>query len=62
MNKPICSVLDQDGNIFNIMGLAAAVLRKAGLREQIGKMYDEVQQTKSYNEALVVIGKYVELC
>ena len=32
--KPLCPLIGQDGNIFNLVGIAARTLREAGLRDQ----------------------------
>ena len=32
--KPDCPLIDQDGNVFNLVGLAARTLRENGMKEQ----------------------------
>ena len=34
VEKPPCPLIGQDGNIFNLVGIAARTLREAGLRDQ----------------------------
>ena len=34
VEKPLCPLIGQDGNIFNLVGIAARTLREAGLRDQ----------------------------
>ena len=34
VEKPSCPLIGQDGNIFNLVGIAARTLREAGLRDQ----------------------------
>ena len=59
--KPDCPLIGQDGNIFNLMGIAAQTLRRAGLAEQAKEMLDRVRESGSYYQALGVIGEYVNI-
>lgn len=49
------------GNIFYILGMAYSGLLKMGKREEAQKMSDRVKESGSYEEALKIIGEYVEL-
>ena len=49
------------GNIFNLMGIAAQTLRRAGLDDQAKEMLDRVRESGSYYQALGVIGEYVNI-
>ena len=57
----IIKVVGEDGNIFNIMGLAARAMKKAGLEEELKQMVEEASHTQSYEEAICKIGEFVEL-
>lgn len=60
--KPDCPLIGQDGNIFNLMGIASRTLRKNGLSEQATEMCSRIQETAgSYYEALNIIGEYVNI-
>ncbi|MGF7185282.1 hypothetical protein GGQ84_001368 [Desulfitispora alkaliphila] len=59
--KPRCKLSGKDGNLFNLMGVAARTLKKAGLKKEAKEMTDRVIQSKSYNEALRIIMEYVEV-
>lgn len=59
--KPVCKLIGQDGNIFNLLGIASRTLKRAGMREEAEKMGKEALNTTSYDEALSVIMKYVEV-
>ena len=59
--KPDCPLIGQDGNIFNLMGLAARTLREAGLDEQAKEMYDRIRELGCYDQALGIIGEYVNI-
>ena len=43
--KPKCPLIGQDGNIFNLMGIASKTLKRNGM----------------YDEALSIIDEYVEI-
>lgn len=61
MKKPKCKLSGQDGNIFNLVGVAKRALEKANMNEQAKEMTDRIFKSKSYNEALCIIMKYVEV-
>ncbi len=61
VTKPRCKLIGEDGNIFNLIGIAARTLRKAGLADKATEMSEKVMQSKSYEEALSVIMEYVEV-
>ena len=59
--KPDCRLIGEDGNIFNLMGLAARTLRRNGLAEQASEMTNRIHECGSYDEALCIIGEYVNI-
>ena len=59
--KPDCKLIGKDGNIYNLMGLAARTLRKNGLTEQATEMTERITACGSYDEALGIIGEYVNI-
>ena len=59
--KPDCKLIGEDGNIFNLMGLAARALRCNGLAEQAAEMTARIHACGSYDEALCIIGEYVNI-
>ena len=59
--KPDCPLIGQDGNIFNLMGIASQTLRENGMAEEAKQMQKEITQCKSYDAALNVIGQYVNI-
>ena len=59
--KPDCALIGQDGNIFNLVGIAARTLREHGLTDQAKEMKDRVFASGSYGEALCIIGEYVNI-
>lgn len=59
--KPDCPLIGQDGNIFNLMGIASRTLKQHGMSEEAKQMQQEITQCKSYDAALNVIGQYVNI-
>lgn len=59
--KPDCALIGQDGNIFNLVGIAAHTLREYGRKDQAKEMTDRVFASGSYGEALCIIGEYVNI-
>lgn len=60
--KPYCSLIEQDGNIFNLMGAASRTLREHGMGEQAKEMCYRITggNCHTYHEALCIINEYVE--
>ena len=59
--KPDCALIGEDGNIFNLMGIASRTLRENGLGDQAKEMSSRIMASGSYDEALCIIGEYVEI-
>ena len=59
--KPDCKLIGEDGNIFNLMGIASRILRQNGMAEEAVEMRDRIRASGSYDEALCIIGEYVNI-
>ena len=59
--KPDCVLCGEDGNIFNLVGVASRTLRKNDMAEQAEEMSERVFASGNYNEALGIIGEYVSI-
>ncbi len=59
--KPNCALIGQDGNIFNLMGIASRTLRQHGMRDEATEMCDRIRHSGSYDKALCIIGEYVNI-
>ena len=59
--KPKCALIGQDGNIFNLVGIASKTLKRNGMHEESKEMSNRVFSSHSYDEALCIIGEYVEI-
>lgn len=58
--KPTMTIAGQDGNIFAVMGTASRLLKAANQHDQAKEMTERVFASGSYQEALGIIGEYVE--
>ncbi len=59
--KPNCPLIGQDGNIFNLVGIAAKTLKRNGLSSEASEMTERVFNSGSYEEALGIIGEFVNI-
>lgn len=59
--KPDCELIGQDGNIFNLMGIASHTLKQNGMADEAKGMCGRVTKSGSYCEALSIIGEYVNI-
>lgn len=59
--KPDCPLIGQDGNIFNLVGIASRTLREHGQQEQAAELTSRVFASDSYGKALSIIGEYVNI-
>lgn len=59
--KPDCPLIGQDGNIFNLMGIASRTLKNNDMREEAAEMQKRVMNSSSYDEALCILGDYVNI-
>ncbi len=61
MAKPRCRLIGEDGNIFNLLGIASRTLKRVGMPDKAKEMWDRVTESKSYIQALAIISEYVEI-
>ena len=61
MKKPKVKLTGQDGNVFNLMGICSKALKKAGYPKKATEMTDKVFSAGSYDEALQIMMKYVDV-
>ena len=61
INKPDCKLIGEDGNIFNLMARAIKTLRENDLSEEAKEMRERITSSGSYDEALCIIGEYVNI-
>ncbi len=56
-----CQLIGEDGNIFNLLGKAMKTLKSNGMYDEAKEMKERVSSSSSYNEALNIIGEYVNI-
>ena len=61
--KPDCPLIGEDGNIFNLMGIASRTLKENGMGERAEVMWQRITggECHSYEEALMIIADYVNI-
>jgi hypothetical protein len=59
--KPKCKLIGEDGNIFNLIGIASRELKRAGMHTEAKEMSEKCMRSGSYSEALSIIMEYVEV-
>ena len=59
--KPDCALIGQNGNIFNLLGIASHTLKQNGMADEAKEMCSRVTSSGSYCEALNIIGEYVNI-
>ena len=60
--KPLCPLVGQNGNIFNLIGLASRTLLQNGIADEAKEMQNRIMggDCHSYEEVLRIISEYVE--
>ena len=60
--KPKCALIGEDGNIFNLMGIASQTLKRNGMEKEATEMRNRIRNgAKSYDDALMILQDYVEI-
>ena len=59
--KPDCPLIGENGNIYNLVGIASRTLKRNGLSDEASEMPEKVFGSGSYEEALGIIGEYVNI-
>lgn len=62
VNKPFVRLVGENGNIYNLIMLAGRALRLAGYKEKDEELKSRLDSCNSYDEALQLIGEYVDIC
>lgn len=60
--KITVKLIGEDGNIFNLMGICARELRRAGQKDVADELIKDITtNANSYEDALATIMKYVDV-
>jgi len=60
-SKPKCKLIGTDGNVFALVGKASRALKNAGLKEKAQELREKIFNCQSYDEALKILGDYVDI-
>ena len=47
--KPRCKLIDEDGNLFNLMWIASRTLKEDGMKDKADEMPEKITKSKSYS-------------
>lgn len=63
MGKPTCKLIGENGNIFNLMGIASRTLKESGLCDKAEEMCKRIMdgEATSYDDALRIVMEYIEI-
>lgn len=63
MDKPVCKLIGENGNIFNLLVIASRTLKENDFTSQAEEMSKRIMggEAHSYDEALRVIMEYVNI-
>jgi hypothetical protein len=59
--RPVAKMIGQDGNVFNLIGIASRALKKAGKIDEEKEMISRITKAGSYLEALAILTDYVRI-
>lgn len=59
--KPECKLIGENGNIFNLLAITRRTLLINNMYNESIEVVRRVTSSKSYDEALRIIGEYVEI-
>ncbi len=61
-DKPDCELIGQDGNVFNLIGIAQKTLRENRMDEEAEELFARINsEAGNYGQALCIIGEYVNI-
>lgn len=59
--KPDCALIGENGNIFNLIAIATRTLKTYDMADKAEEMRNRIKSSGSYEEALCIIGEYVNI-
>lgn len=59
--KPYAKLVGEDGNIFNLIGIARRALNRAGMSVEADEMANRIYKSENYTEALGILMEYVDV-
>ena len=59
--KPVVRLVEEDGNVFNLIGICSKALKRAGQGDKAKEMTERIFACRSYDEALQIMMDYCEV-
>lgn len=60
--KPTCKLCGENGNIYNLIGIASKTLKEKGMHDKSVEMKRRIfREARNYEDVLGIIGEYVEI-
>ena len=63
--KPVCKLIGENGNVFNLIGIVRNTLKEYALEEELCKFDAELKKIQetggSYDDVLILIMRFVEV-
>ena len=59
--KPKAKFTGKNGNVFNLIGICSAALKKAGQADKAKEMQTKILSSGSYEQALAIMAEYCEV-
>ena len=61
MRKPKVKPIENDGNIFNLLGLCTKALRKIGGHAEAVQLQKMIAMSSTWEEAMMILLEYCEI-
>ncbi len=59
--KPTITLIGENGNVFNIIGLTSKALKESGMKEEAKTFTEKAFSASSYDEVLRLVMEYCEV-
>ena len=59
--KPIVTLIGEDGNVFNLIGIVSRALKQVGQPDKAKEFTEKAFAAHSYDEVLALLQDYVEV-
>jgi hypothetical protein len=59
--RPVCQLVGEDGNVFNIIALVRRALREAGQMDAAEEFVRRAYACQSYEDVLALVVAYVDV-
>ena len=60
VKRPKVKLTDENGNVFNLLGICVKALKKEGMKDEAFELTKKVFHSTSYEDALSIMNQYCE--